>query len=87
MNINDKRTDIEAVITSYNQGSMILEAVQSLCNQTLIPEKIIIVDDGSTDEYSLNILNEIEKKYGFTNSGSDTLSRKWWCIICKKCRN
>lgn len=61
MNINDKRTDIEAVITSYNQGSMILEAVQSLCNQTLIPEKIIIVDDGSTDEYSLNILNEIEK--------------------------
>ena len=61
MNINDKRTDIEAVITSYNQGPMILEAVQSLCNQTLIPEKIIIVDDGSTDEYSLNILNEIEK--------------------------
>lgn len=61
MNINDKRTDIEAVITSYNQGPMILEAVQSLCNQTLIPEKVIIVDDGSTDEYSLNILNEIEK--------------------------
>ena len=61
MNINDKRTDIEAVITSYNQGPMILEAVQSLCTQTLIPEKIIIVDDGSTDEYSLNILNEIEK--------------------------
>lgn len=65
MNINRKRnslaTDIEAVITSYNQGSMIPEAVESLCNQTLLPSKIIIVDDGSTDEYSLNILNDIEK--------------------------
>ena len=29
------KTDLEAVITSYNQGNMILEAVQSICNQTL----------------------------------------------------
>lgn len=26
------KTDLEAVITSYNQGNMILEAVQSICN-------------------------------------------------------
>lgn len=39
--------DIEAVITSYNQGSMILEAVRSVCNQTLLPKRIsrrIIMD-------------------------------------------
>ena len=40
------KTDIEVVITSYNQGSMIWEAVQSVCNQTLLPKRIIIVDDG-----------------------------------------
>lgn len=65
MNINDSRNtfnaNVEAVITSYNQGSMILEAVQSLCNQTLLPKRIIIIDDGSTDEYSLKVLNDIEK--------------------------
>lgn len=64
MDIKDGKTcskaDIEAVITSYNQGSMILEAVQSVCNQTLLPKRIIIVDDGSTDQYSLEILNHIE---------------------------
>lgn len=60
MNINYLGTDIEAVITSYNQGSMILEAVQSVCNQTLLPERIIIVDDGSTDKYSLDVLNSIK---------------------------
>ena len=43
------KTDIEVVITSYNQGSMILEAVQSVCSQTLLPKRIIIVDDGSKD--------------------------------------
>ena len=54
------KTDLEAVITSYNQCNMILEAVQSICNQTLLPERIIVVDDGSTDQYSLDILNSIK---------------------------
>ena len=53
-------TNIEAVITSFNQGSMILEAVQSLCKQTIAPKRIIIVDDGSTDKQSLNILDNIQ---------------------------
>lgn len=55
-------TDIEAVITSFNQGAMVLEAVESLCTQTVLPRKIIIVDDGSTDECSIRVLKEIEKK-------------------------
>ena len=52
--------DIEAVITSYNQGTMILEAVQSLYSQTVKPARILIVDDGSTDAQSVEILKEIE---------------------------
>lgn len=60
-NPDDSRMSIDAVITSFDQGSMILEAVQSLCSQTVLPRKIIIVDDGSTDEFSLNVLKNIEK--------------------------
>lgn len=63
MDISNKcciATDIEAVITSFNQGDMILEAVHSLCEQTVLPAKIIIVDDGSTDKNSLDILNTIK---------------------------
>lgn len=59
MSIDCFDLDVDAVITSYNQGSMILEAVQSLCNQTVLPKRIIIVDDGTTDAYSIEILNAI----------------------------
>ncbi len=52
--------DVEAVITSFNQKSMIYEAVHSLCCQTVKPKRIIIADDGTTDERSASILNEIE---------------------------
>lgn len=52
--------DVQAVITSYNQGEMVREAVDSLCNQTMLPSKIIIVDDGSMDEASIQILKEIQ---------------------------
>ncbi len=57
MQINN---DIEVVITSFNQKSMIYEAVHSLCRQTIRPKRMVIVDDGSTDEASIDILHEIE---------------------------
>lgn len=64
MDINNEKLciagDVEVVVTSFNQGSMILEAVHSLCSQTTPPARIIIVDDGSTDENSINILNHIK---------------------------
>lgn len=56
--------DVEAVVTSFNQGSMIEEAVQSLISQTTPPERIILVDDGSTDEASVRILNRLEADSG-----------------------
>ncbi len=52
--------DIGAVVTSFNQGEMILEAVLSLQEQTVPPAQICIVDDGSTDETSLRLLKELE---------------------------
>lgn len=61
MNINNcTNLDVDAVVTSYNQGSMILEAVQSLCSQTVLPQSIIIVDDGTTDTDSIDVLNTID---------------------------
>lgn len=59
MSMNET-AQVAAVITSYNQGSMICEAVESVCAQTKLPQSIIIVDDGSKDAASLEILKSLE---------------------------
>lgn len=41
--------DISVVIPAYNAAAYLPEAVRSVCDQTLPPRRIIIVDDGSTD--------------------------------------
>ncbi|GAB3537887.1 glycosyltransferase family A protein [Arthrobacter tecti] len=48
------------VVTSFNQGTMIEEAVTSVLNQTRKPDAVVVVDDGSTDPVSVGVLAELE---------------------------
>ena len=41
-------SNVTVIIPCYNDGQYIMEALQSIYKQTLLPEKIIIVDDGSS---------------------------------------
>lgn len=52
--------NVSVVITSYNQGAMILEAVESVRRQNVQPRSIIVVDDGSSDEISLRTLDRLD---------------------------
>lgn len=58
MDKQDFYSNVTVIIPCYNDGQYILEALQSIYNQTLFPEKIIIVDDGS-DAATKKILNAI----------------------------
>lgn len=49
--------DIEAVVTSFDQGAMLEEAVRSLQAQTVRPARIIVVDDGSTEPATRTVLD------------------------------
>ena len=61
MSMNET-AQVAAVIASYNQGGMIREAVESVCAQTKLPQSIIIVDDGSKNAASLEILKSLENE-------------------------
>lgn len=47
---NPKPPTISAVISSYNYGHYVCQAVDSVLSQTVAPLEIIVVDDGSTDD-------------------------------------
>ena len=46
---------ISIIIPTYNRAGTIERALDSIFNQTLVPDEIIVVDDGSTDETPCNI--------------------------------
>ncbi len=65
----DSPVSIEVIIPVWNGQEYILKAIQSIEQQTLLPNRIIIVDDGSTDrtvevvrEYRGSIPIELLKK-------------------------
>jgi glycosyltransferase involved in cell wall biosynthesis len=44
-----KRASISVIVPTYNSARFLKEALDSILKQTLLPEQIIVVDDGSTD--------------------------------------
>lgn len=52
--------DLTVIIPCYNSSQTIIRCLDSIKNQTLLPEKIIVVDDCSHDN-TLDILKEYKK--------------------------
>lgn len=51
---------IAVVIPSYNRGHLIIYALESVLHQTLPPDQVILVDDGSTDD-THSVITEWQK--------------------------
>jgi glycosyltransferase involved in cell wall biosynthesis len=49
---------IACVVPSYNHADFIDEAIRSVLRQTLAPERMVVVDDGSRDN-SVEIIRAI----------------------------
>ncbi|MET0534841.1 MAG: glycosyltransferase family A protein, partial [Steroidobacter sp.] len=70
---------VSVIVPSYNCGRFIAEAIDSILGQTLRPEQIVIVDDGSTDDteqvvrrYSDPCIEYIKQKNAGVGSARNT---------------
>lgn len=50
---------VTIVIPCFNSGSTIVQTIDSVKSQTWDPIDIIVVDDGSTDNYTINVLESL----------------------------
>ncbi|GGD87094.1 glycosyl transferase family 2 [Planktosalinus lacus] len=62
MNLSELKFYI--VIPAHNEAEYIQETLMSLANQTLLPKKIVVVDDHSTDATS-EVISRCTKKFPF----------------------
>ena len=58
--MNKKKELISIIIPCYNSGRTIKRTIDSIKKQTWIEKEIIVVNDGSNDEYTLQKLQEID---------------------------
>lgn len=57
------KAKVSVIITCYNLGKYLPVAVESVLKQTHPAEEIIIVDDGSNDEHTKQVLVALAKQY------------------------
>lgn len=55
----NKKSDVTAIIPVYNGEKYLKEAIESVLNQTVLPDELVIIDDGSIDG-SLDIIKQIK---------------------------
>ena len=88
--MNQDEFTVTVVIPCYNMGALLPRAVQSVCDQTVQPLEIVVVDDGSTD-HTREVLERLSQDIpmlrfvsqnnqgnaGAKNTGIEAAKGKW----------
>ena len=70
----NKNSDlISIIIPCFNSGRTLSRTLDSIINQTWRKKEIILVNDGSTDKYTLKVINKFKKNYNISVINQENL--------------
>ena len=81
-----KGKSISVAVATYNGDKYLKEQLESICSQTIIPDEIVISDDGSTDKTE-TIVNEIINKYASDSLKISFIRNNGIHGVCKNFEN
>lgn len=78
MTAHDK---ISVIIPTYNRKKFIVKAIESVCQQTLPPHEILVIDDGSTDDTGATLQQgeyaDLLQYHKIDHSGKPAIARNY----------
>ena len=69
---------ISVVIPTFNRSDLLQRALNSVMKQSLKPDEIIVIDDGSTDATKSMIKNNFPQIKYFNNKKRVSVLRETW---------
>lgn len=75
--------DISVVIPAYNAGRFVGEAIESVLTQSLPPDEIIVVDDGSEDETAVVVRKMPSVTYHYQANAGQAAARNAGLALAK----
>lgn len=85
------RIDFDVIIPAYNAEAFLSEALDGIVNQTVLPKRVIVIDDGSTDSTSaiastysplVTCISQPNSGQGLARRHAISLSNSPWIALC-----
>jgi glycosyltransferase domain-containing protein len=60
----EREVTVSVLLCNYNDARYLRDSLSAICTQSRLPEEVIVLDDGSTDD-SLKIIEDFGRRYPF----------------------